>query len=165
MSGNDFKVLLKMLSKLGYGYPTDKLGFVINSMGYDTDSILGDMIKALGEDGAYKFIDKTLETLSDGDKGIKIDLKSHYDNDSWVYLKIKNYRIDLEETEECILINYEWGDSRIEHPEDGTVKTIEEIYNEVDMGDWSDWDQFISDVQDAASFQITRKTGLCFWWD
>jgi hypothetical protein len=164
MSAKDFKVILKILSKTG-GYPNDNFKFIVNSVGYNTTNFLVDMVDALDFDKSYEFIDKTLESLSEGKKGIRIDLKPYFGTDSWAYLKIKGFWIDFDESEECIMLSASWGDSKIIHPEDGFETTIDEMYADVDMGEFSDWDDFISSIQDEANAQIERKTGFCFWWD
>lgn len=163
MSAKDFKTLLKVLSKMG-GYPNDDFYNIIKYIGYVSTNLLTDMINAIGEDGAYEFIGKSLKLLSDGDKGIRIDLKPYFGTDSWAYLKIKNYRIDLEQTESCILVYADWGNNKIIY-EDGNETTFDEMYEDVGLGDLGDWSDFMSNLQDEANAQIERKTGLCLWWD
>lgn len=162
MSKQDFKVLLKFLLKTGY--PTDDFYFVTKSIDYNTDNFLSDMVDSLGEDGAYDFINKALDEISD-ENGIRIDLSDLYRTDSWVYIIVKNFYIDLNETEECILVRTEWGKSRIEHPSDGEVKTIQEIESDLDMGDYSEYYDFLDSIKEEANLQISSKTGFCFWWE
>lgn len=162
MSKHDFKLLMKFLLKTGY--PTDNFEFVTKSINYDTNNFLRDMVESLGEDGAYDFVNKALDEISD-ENGIRVDLKNIYGTDSWVYIIVDNFNIDLDESGQCILMRSSWGKSRIEHPHDGVVATVQEIESELDMGDYSDYYDFLDSIRDEANEQISSKTGFCFWWE
>jgi hypothetical protein len=94
---NDFNILLKYFKRLGY--PNKNLLTIFKSLDYDEKNFLTDLVENLGQAGADEFIQKTIDKLSTP-KGIKIDLEEYGYPESYFYLIIVNFSIDLEETEE-----------------------------------------------------------------
>ena len=129
------------------GYPNSSVNSIANSINYELDNFLPDLVEEVGEIKADEFVERTLNKLSEDGKGIRVPLS----NDKYIYLQIHQSRIDLEETEDAVLIDWSWGDSRLGAlDEDGNEyeATLEEIYDNMDMGDWGDYDEMIDNIKD-----------------
>jgi hypothetical protein len=77
-------------------------------------------------------------------------------------------RIDLEESDNSALVSWSWGETRIANvDEDGNDdwKTIEEMWEEVDMGDWGDFDNFIDEIKDEVNEVVYQNCGFYLWFD
>jgi hypothetical protein len=94
-------------------------------------------------------------------KGIKISLN---DNE-YIYLEIYESRIDLDETEGSVLIHWSWGDSHLFDENEQEYKTIEEMYDDLDMGEWSDWDDMIDSFKNECYDFIKDNCGFGIWFD
>lgn len=156
----EFEKLIKFLPTIGY--PSKRLSTLSSMIGYDLDNFLTDLVDAYGIDGAEKFCEKAIKSLSDK-KGIKIPLE--LGEGSYVYLIIKSFRIDLEEDQEGIIARAEFGDSKIVHPEDGHIATLKQIQKDADMSEWSELEDFLQDVRSTASEYIRENCGFYLWYD
>lgn len=160
---NKFKFLLKVLST--QGYPNPKLRSIKKALGYNGEDFLIDLTSELGIKKAEEFIRKTLEKLSEPntqDYTIKVPLKGYVD--SFVELIIYDFYIDDEESETDIIINYGFGDSRIVHPGDGVAKTLDDISDEADMGNWADYQDFLDDIRGNIYDYIANRCGFGVWY-
>lgn len=129
------KLVLKYFEKIGY--PNKNVSTLFNSLDYDSEDFLPDLVSYLGEVGAEQFVRKTIEKLNTPE-GIKIDLSdSGYDN-SYIYLKIKRFWIDFDESDDALNITYEWGNGQMTHPDTGEVFTKEQVYQDTDIQEWND---------------------------
>jgi hypothetical protein len=156
---NDFKLLLKYFKKIGY--PNKNLISLFKSLDYDTDNFLPDLVEYLGEDGAHDFVQKTIDKLNTP-KGIKIDLSDEGYPESYIYLIIKNFYIDLNESEDAILITYSWGDGMFMHPDEGRLYTKEELYQDTDMQEWSD---MLDMFEGAGNHFFSNNCGYWLWYE
>ncbi len=154
-----FELLLKALGRVGY--PNENLMSIFRALDYRDNDFLPDLVENLGEDGAYDFVQKTIDKLNTP-KGIKIDLKDYGYPESYVYLKIKQFRIDFEESEESILILYAWGDGMFMHPEENKLYTKEEVYQNTDMQAWSD---MLDMFESASSEFFFYNCGYSLWFE
>ena len=156
---NDFNILLKYFKRLGY--PNKNLLTIFKSLDYDEKNFLTDLVENLGQTGADEFIQKTIDKLSTP-KGIKIDLEEYGYPESYLYLIIINFNIDLEETEEAILVKHTWGeDGMIMHPEENKFYTTREVYQDCDVNEWSD----MLDMFERASNEfIFNNCGFALWF-
>jgi hypothetical protein len=133
---NDFNILLKYLKRLGY--PNKNILSLFKSLDYNDNNFLPDLVKNLGQSGADDFIQKTIDKLSTP-QGIKIDLEEYGYPESYFYVVIINFRIDLEETNEAILVKHNWDEGgMIMKEEENKFYTLREVYQDCDINEWSD---------------------------
>jgi hypothetical protein len=162
----ELKKLLKILSN--YGYPSDSTLTIMSSVGYDQYEFLGELVNEFGEEKTYEFVRKTLQKLSSGihsDINIKIPLDNNVNKGSWIYLIIHKFEINLEEESSDVLItNYSWGDNKI-IDEDGNSTTLEEIFDKVDMGEWSEYEDFIDIIRNSCYDFIQKNCGFGIWFN
>ena len=122
------------MNKMGYPNPNTKS--IARSMDYDLDEFLPNLVEEVGKERAEEFTENALSKLSEDGKGIKVPLN---DSTEYIYLQIYESRIDLDETESQVLINWGWGDSKLlsqDENGDDTYKTMSQIYDDVGMGEW-----------------------------
>jgi hypothetical protein len=98
---SELNKFLKVMSKMGYPNPNTKS--IARSMDYDLDEFLLDLVEEVGKERAEEFTENALSKLSEDGKGIKVPLN---DNTEYIYLQIYESRIDLDETESQVLINW-----------------------------------------------------------
>jgi hypothetical protein len=156
---NDFKLLLKYFKKIGY--PNKNLLNLFKALEYSDRDFLPDLVETLGIDGADKFVKKTIDKLNTP-QGIKIDLSNEGYPESYIYLIIKNFKVDLDETDEAILITYSWGDGMFMHPDENKLYTKEEVYQDTDMQEWSD---MLDMFESAGSEFFFRNCGYGLWYE
>lgn len=155
----DFNIILKYLKRLGY--PNKNLITLFKALDYKERDFLPDLVQTLGSDGADEFVQRTIDKLNTPE-GIRIDLSDEGYPESYIYLKIKSFIIDLEESDETIVITYSWGDGMIMHPEENKLYTKEEVYQHTDMQEWSD---LLDVFEGAASFFFFRNCGYGLWYE
>ena len=156
---NDFNLLLKYFKKIGY--PNNNLLNLFKALEYRDRDFLPDLVENLGIDGADEFVQKTIDKLSTP-QGIKIDLSDEGYPESYIYLIIKNFYINLDETDEAILITYSWGDGMFMHPDENKLYTKEEVYQDTDMQEWSD---MLDMFESAGSEFFFRNCGYGLWYE
>jgi hypothetical protein len=156
---NDFKLLLKYFKKIGY--PNKNLLNLFKALEYSDRDFLPDLVETLGIDGADKFVQKTIDKLNTP-QGIKIDLSNEGYPESYIYLIIKNFKVDLDETDEAILITYSWGDGMFMHPDENKLYTKQEVYQDTDMQEWSD---MLDMFESAGSEFFFRNCGYGLWYE
>jgi hypothetical protein len=133
--------------------------------GYDRYEFLNDLVEELGYDGAMEFVGKALGKLSSTSEiSIRINLDEVVGPGSWIDLDIYNFDIDLNSEYSDILISYGWGDSKITHPEDGTITTLDDIRDEADMGDWNEYDDLVDSIRDTSYQYIVTNCGFGIWF-
>ena len=89
-------------------------------------------------------------------------------NIQYIYLQIYESRIDLDETESQVLINWGWGDSKLlsqDENGDDTYKTMSQIYDDVGMGEWGEWDEMVDSIKDECYDFIINNCGFGIWFD
>ena len=158
----EFKKVLKILAR--EGYPNPNLDNIFDAIDYDGEWFLVDLTKELGIRGAEDFVRKTLNKLSETNKQdyeIKVPLRGY--DDSWVKLVIYDFYIDDEESETDIIVNYSFDDSRIVNP-DGEVTTMQQIWDEMDLGGMNDWEDFKDEVRTECYNYISKRCGFGIWY-
>lgn len=159
---SELNTFLRVINKMGY--PNPSTASIARSMDYNLDNFLPDLVAEVGEERADEFTEKALEKLSENGKGIRIPLES----DRYIYLIIYDTKINLDETETQVFINWGWGDSKLTGvDEDGNEydATLQELYDDIGMGEWGEWDEMIDNLKDESYDYIRNHCGFGVWFD
>jgi hypothetical protein len=81
---------------------------------------------------------------------------------------LHNPRLDLENDETTILCDWSWGNTNIFYRDDDgneSYKTIQEIGEDVGMGDWADYDTMVDDIREDCNKLVYKNCGFGIWWD
>jgi len=160
---SDLVPFLKLLTKVGY--PNPEIKTIANMAGYNLEEFLPDLVELLGEEKADDFTEKALKKISTPN-GIKIQDKE--DPEQYAYIILHNPRLDLENDETTILCDWTWGDSNIFYRDDDgneSYKTIEEIGEDISMGDWGDYDDMVDHIREDCNQLVFSNCGFGIWWD
>lgn len=161
---SNLKTFLKALHKSGYPNPTPDVPTIAKMVDYPVHFFFKDLIGNTGVEGANDFVEKTFSKLGLMGEGMKVDLSDSVGEEgSYIYLIINGFDIVMDEEDEPVWIHYTWGNSHLIH--DGEVKTIDDIYDEVDLGTMGEYRDFIDDIQYECIHQIFIKTGLIIHFD
>ena len=159
----DIKSFLKVCKR--YGYPNPKLQTLANLVGYDLDNFLLDLETEIGNKGVLDFCEKAIVKLT-GKKCLRVDVSGPKNNE-YVYIHIYPIFYDKEESENDIISNSAWGESKLLAKNDEGIeeyRTIEEIIDDSDMGSWSEVDDFIEDMKGRANRIVFENCGFGIWW-
>jgi hypothetical protein len=160
---SDLKIFLKTLSKVGY--PNPDIGSIAKMIDYNLEEFLPDLVAEVGEEDADFFTEKALNKMSTPE-GIKIqDLD---DTEQYAYIILHNPRLDLDNDETTVLCDWSWGDSNIFFRDDDgneSYKTIQEIGEDLSMGDWADYDEMVDDIKEDCNKLVFKNCGFGIWWD
>ena len=154
---------LKVLNKVGY--PNPSIHSIAKMIDYNLEEFLPDLVAEIGEEKADEFTEKALNKMSTP-KGIRI--KDKDDSKEYAYIIIHNPRLDLDNDETTVLCDWEWGDTNIlSQDDDGneTYKTIEEIGEDLGMGDWADYDELVDNIRQECNQLVFNNCGFGIWWD
>ena len=161
---SNLKTFLKVLSKVGYPNPdTESIAKMID---YNLEDFLPDLVAEIGQKKAEEFTFNALSKLSTN-KGIKVTNIYDYP-EQYAYIDVYNPRIDLDNDEGTVLCDWSWGDTKLlSQDDDGneTYKTIEEIGDDVGMGEWSDYNDLIDDIREDCNKLVFKNCGFGIWWD
>jgi hypothetical protein len=163
---SDLKTFLKVAQKLGYPDPSPNSLVIANSISYNLNNFIEDLISEVGQERANEFVDKTFSSLgATYSPGIKIDLSDRLgETGSYIYLIINGFDFAEGDGEfEEVWIHYTWGDSMLIH--DGEEKTLDDIYDDVDLGTMGEYDELMDDIQYECIQEIFKKTGLIIHFD
>jgi hypothetical protein len=146
-----------------YGYPNPKMRTLADMVGYNLDNFLLDLSKEIGREGVEDFCEKAIKKIS-GKDGINVDLGlGEFCN---IHINPKYY--DENESENGIISEGKWGDSKIlTVSEDGVqyYSTIQEIIDDVGIGEWGDLDELIDGIKDKAGSYVYDNCGFYIWWE
>lgn len=160
---SDLVPFLKLLTKVGY--PNPEIQTIAKMADYNLDEFLPDLVAELGEEKADEFIERALNKMSTSD-GIRI--QDEDDPKQYAYIKLHNPRLDLDNDETTVLCDWSWGDTNIfSKDDDGNerYKTIEEIGEDIGMGDWADYDDMIDVIRGGSMKLVFSNCGFGIWWD
>lgn len=160
---SDLVPFLKLLTKVGY--PNPEIQTIAKMADYNLEEFLPDLVAELGEGKADEFTERALNKMSTQD-GIRI--QDEDDPKQYAYIKLHNPRLDLENDETTVLCDWSWGDTNIfSKDDDGNekYKTIEEIGEDIGMGDWADYDEMIDDIREDCNKLVFSNCGFGIWWD
>jgi len=159
----DLKRFLNVLTKVGY--PNSDIVSIAKAVDYNLENFLPDLVEEIGQEQADEFTEKALKKMSTPE-GIKIqDLD---DPQQYAYINLLNPRLDLDNDETTVLCDWSWGDTNIYFRDDDgneSYRTIQEIADEVGMGDWSDFDTMVDDIREDCNQLVFKNCGFGIWWD
>lgn len=157
---SQLKSFLKVLEK--YNYPNSKVDVprLARLSGYNLSSFVEDLEGTIGTQKTFDFIQNTFSKIGlTHDPGLRINLDDYAgDIGSYVYLIVNDFDIIESPEGPEVWLNYSYGDNSIIH--DGKSQTIEDMYEDVGLGDLGDWDEFLDVLGDACSHQLHDKTGF-----
>jgi hypothetical protein len=160
----DLNRFLKVMNKMGY--PNPNTMSIARSMDYNLDEFLPNLVEEVGEIKANEFTERALEKLSENGKGIRIPLDDQ--NDNYIYLEIHQSRINLDETEDSVLIDWSWGENKLTGVDENGEEydsNMDEIYDNIGMGEWGDFDEMIDTIRDECYDFIRENCGFGIWFD
>ena len=160
---SNLKTFLKVLSKVGY--PNPDVQSIAKMIDYNLEEFLPDLVAEIGEEKADEFTEKALNKMSTP-KGIRI--KDKDDSKEYAYIIIHNPRLDLDNDETTVLCDWSWGETKILHQDDDgteTYKTIQEIGEDLGIGEWSDYDELVDGIKDDCNKLVFSNCGFGIWWD
>ena len=161
---SNLKTFLKVLSKVGY--PNPDVHSIAKMIDYNLEDFLPDLVAEIGEEKADEFTEKALNKISTSD-GIKIS-NLYDDSNQYAYIKIYNPRLDLDNDETTVLCDWSWGETKILYQDDDgteTYKTIQELGENIGMGDWADYDEMVDDIKEDCNKLVFSNCGFGIWWD
>jgi hypothetical protein len=160
---SNLKTFLKVLSKVGY--PNPDVQSIAKMIDYNLEEFLPDLVSEIGEEKADEFTEKALSKMSTPN-GIRI--KDKDDSKEYAYIIIHNPRLDLDNDETTVLCDWSWGDTNIlSQDDDGTetYKTIQEIGEDLGMGEWGDYDDLVDGIKNDCNDIVFKNCGFGLWWD
>lgn len=157
---SELKSFLKVLEK--YNYPNSKVDVprLARLAGYNLSSFVEDLEGTIGTQKTFDFIQNTFSKIGlTHDPGVRINLDNYAgDKGSYIYLIVNDFDIIESPEGPEVWLNYSYGDNSIIN--DGKAQTMEDMYEDVGLGDLGDWDEFLDVLGDACSHQIHDKTGF-----
>lgn len=160
---SNVKTFLKVLSKVGY--PNPDIQSIARMIDYNIEEFLPDLVAEIGEEKADEFTEKALNKISTKD-GIKI--QNEDDPEQYAYIILHNPRLDLDNDETTVLSDWSWGDTNIFFKDDDgneSYKTIEELGEDISMGDWADYDEMVDEIKEDCNRLVFNRCGFGIWWD
>jgi hypothetical protein len=151
---------LKVLNKVGY--PNPDTTTIAKMIDYNLDEFLPGLVDELGQEKSNDFVSKAIKKLS-SEKGVRINIS----NDEYVYFIIHNPHIDLNNDIRSVIAEFSFGDSKLLHQDDEgneVYKTIEEIYEDIGMGEWGDFNYMLDGFREDCSKYIHNNCGFFMWW-
>ena len=162
---SNLKTFLKVLNK--FGYPNEDVPNIATMSGYDLDDFLPDLVDEVGQDKADEFVLNAISKIS-SNKGIRVNLFEDSGDGEYAYFIIHSAYIDLENDISTVLVNWSFGDSKIlTTDEDGkeAYKTIHQIFDDVGMGEWSEYDELEDSIKESCNAVVYKKCGFGIWPD
>ena len=99
--------------------------------------------------------------------GYKVELEDVGEKGSYVHLIIDSYEViptnEVGNLPFEVWINYSWGENQIIH--DGVPMTIDEIYDEIGLGEVADYDELIDGIMDDVIYKVYIQTGFQLHFD
>ena len=159
----NIKSFLKILEKVGY--PNPKIVSISDMVDYNLDYFLVDLKNEIGEEGVVDFCRKAISKLQ-GEDGMRVNLET--DGQEYVVVKIQVNNYDEEESENDVLASYKIIESKILTTDvngNETYKTIEQINDELDMGEWSEYDEMIDHITMKIYNYVFSRCGFGLWYE
>ena len=159
---------LKLLSKIDYPNQSESLPQLSKAIDYNPFDFQEDLLNTLGVIGTTDFVGKTFTKLGAmSNPGYKVNLDDVGEDGSYIHLIIDTYEV-IETHEEGnfpfeVWINYSWGDNQLIH--DGTPLTLDEIYDEIDLGTMGEYDELVDSIMDEVIYSVYNHTGFQLHFD
>lgn len=160
---SDLNRFLKVLNRMGY--PNPNVIDLAKMSDYDLDELLTDLVDEVGEDKANEFTSNAISRIS-SKEGIKVTWDDS--PEEYAYIKIDDSHISLENDSTTVLARWSWGNTNLlTTDEDGneSYQTIEEIGENIGMGEWSEYDDMVDNIKGECSNFIYDNCGFGIWWD
>ena len=159
---------LKLLSKIDYPNQSESLSNISKAVDYTPYLFNENLLDTLGVIGVTDFVGKTFSKMGATSKpGFKVDLDEVGEDGSYVYLIIDSYRITQHNEKGYfpfdVWINYSWGDNQLIH--DGTGLTLDEIYDEIGLGEVGEYDELLDNIMDNVINKVFYQTGFQLHFD
>lgn len=159
---SDFKTFMKTLSKTGY--PNPNIVSIAEFVGYNIEDFLPDMMWLEGYEKTEKFLSNTLNKILDKNGVMRVDISDLAYGPSYVDIKMIYKGYDPEISEESILIKDAFVDSKIINQQ-GEETTLEEMYEDVGLGEMGEWDDFIGSIREEINNQFFNQSGFHLYWE
>lgn len=162
---SDIKTFLKALQKSDYPNSSINVPTIARLVDYPIESFLYDLYKTIGKEKTNDFVQNTFSKLNATTSGVEIDLTNTVgDVGSYIFLIINGFDVVYDSFEEDeVWIHYSWGPAEIIL--DGEVKTLEDLYDEVGLGELGEWGEFIDEIQQTCIEYMYEKTGFLIHFD
>ena len=162
------KPYLKILSSIGYPNQSENLARMSKVVNYTPHQFQEDLLNTLGVIGTTDFVGKTFSKMGAmSSPGYKVELEDVGEKGSYVHLIIDSYEVirtnDVGNLPFEVWINYSWGENQIIH--DGVPMTIDEIYDEIGLGEVADYDELIDGIMDDVIYKVYIQTGFQLHFD
>jgi hypothetical protein len=160
---SNIKTFLKSLQKSDYPNSSISVPTIAKLVDYNIDNFLPELYETIGAEKTEEFVQNTFYKLGASyHPGVEIDLSDEVGaSGSYIYLIINGFDVLVEDNE--VWIHYSWGANELFL--DGEGKTLEELYDEVDMGDLGEWGELIDDIQEVCIQSLYEKTGFILHFD
>lgn len=155
-----FEAFLRLLEQ--EGYPNENVSDFAQLVGYDLDNFLVDFVNNFGLDKTEEFVTKGLNVIFGPSKKLRLDTSNDYGQGSFVDYILEDFYVDLNDTADGIRIEKKFGDSALEDS-DGILKSLEQLYEEGDMGDWSGFDDLIDYLDNNLSKYLNKRLGYSIY--
>ena len=162
------KTYLKILSSIGYPNQSENLARMSKVVNYTPHQFQEDLLNTLGVIGTTDFVGKTFSKMGAlSSPGYKVELEDVGEKGSYVHLIIDSYEViptnEVNNFPFEVWINYSWGDNQIIN--DGISKTIDEVYDEIGLGEVADYDELIDGIMDDVMYKVYIQTGFQLHFD
>ena len=154
---------LKVLQKVGY--PNPDIQSIAKMVDYNLEEFLPDMVAEIGEEKTNEFAENAIKKMSTSN-GVRI--QDEDDSEQYAYIHILNPHVDFDSDETTVTSDWAWGDTNIFYRDDDgneTYKTIQEIGDEIGMGEWADFDEMVDDIREDCNKLVYKNCGFGIWWD
>lgn len=161
---SELNTFLKVLKKVGY--PNPEFHSIAKMVDYNPNWFLLDLYEELGPIKTNEFVSKSLEKISDGNNGIKININGP-NSDEFAFLKLYNIHLDLKDDSSVAYVDWNWGKTKILFRDEmgrESYKTMEEISDETDMSDWGDYDEFVESILEQCNTFAYNNCGFGIWF-
>lgn len=152
---NNLNIFLKSLTRIQYPGPT--VSSVASFCDYDLNNFLLDLVKEIGEEKTWEFIEHGVNKFLREDKTYKLDISDLTPGPSYIVLSIE---LTKEYDSNSVFYKWETIDSKITDTEGNSI-TFQEIFNDLDFSEHSNWDEFVDAI--FGKFADVSKENLGYY--
>lgn len=150
---------LKVLKKIGY--PNPQVETIATMVDYDLDDFLMDLKNELGQEGVDSFCENAIKKL-EGEDGIKVE----FGYNEYAVARVNVIGFDEDESSIDVIVDLSILDSKLlalDDEENETYKTLQQIGDDVGMGDWAEYDELKDLVLTEIYNYIHKNCGFGIW--